>query len=305
MYTMNHNLLIYYALSFTAVVKAGGFSSAAKNSGVSKAQLSRHVSALETLLGIQLLHRTTRSMILTEQGQQFFIACEAIEESCVEAVNHLKHNFSTMSGTLKITAPIDFGIQFLPPIIHEFSQQYPNMNVILSLSNTNEKLAEGNYDLSLRIANRLPDSNLHMITIMEFKRIICASPNYFNDKDKPKQLTELKSHHCITSVNRKMDNINPQWQFHIDGNESNLKLNKFIEVDSLYAQLKLIKLGAGIGRMPNYFIRNELLTGELIELFSTIEKPNSYVYLLYPDTMVLPKKTRLFIDFIKNWDFNA
>ena len=82
-------------------------------------------------------------------------------------------------------------------------------------------------------------------------------------------------------------------------------MEKFIEVDSLFAQLELIKLGTGIGRMPNYFIQKELMTGELIELFPAIEKPNSYVYLLYPDTMVLPKKTRIFIDFIKGWDFNA
>lgn len=297
---MNYNSLIYYALSFTAVVKAGGYSNAAKLSQISKAQLSRHVSALEALLGIQLLHRTTRSITLTEQGKQFFEACELIEQNCFDAVNHLKHDFKSMQGTLKITAPIDFGIQFLPPIIDEFSKQYPNMNVILSLSNVNEDLAEKNYDLAIRIANQLPDSNLHMRTMMEFKRIICASPDYFKNKNQPKTLDELKKYLCITSVNRNRNHIYPQWQFNIKGKVVNHKLDKFIEVDSLFAQLKLIQLGTGIGRMPDYLIKNEIQSGELIELFSDIEKPNSYVYLLYPDTMVLPKKTMIFIDFIKS-----
>lgn len=295
---MNHNLLIYYALSFSAVVKARSFSQAAKNTGISKAQLSRHVSALEGLLGIQLLHRTTRSIALTEQGKNFFISCEKIEEICSEATNDLNHDFSQMRGTLKITAPIDFGIQFLPPIVHEFSKQYPNINVILSLSNINENLAEQTYDLAIRIANQLPDSNLRMRTLFKFKRLFCAAPHYFNDKVQPTHPSELKDYHCITSVNRNPNNIHPQWQFYINKKNVNYRLEKFIEIDSLYAQLELIKCGTGIGRMPNYLIKKEIDSGELIELFQDIEKPDSYVYLLYPDALVLPKKTRIFIDFI-------
>ena len=79
----------------------------------------------------------------------------------------------------------------------------------------------------------------------------------------------------------------------------NLKLEKFIEVDSLFAQLELIKLGTGIGRLPDYFIKNDLQKGKLIELFPHIEKPTTSVYVLYPDTPNLAKKTRAFIDFIK------
>jgi DNA-binding transcriptional LysR family regulator len=161
--------MINYALSFIAVVKAGSFSIAAKNIGASKAQLSRHVSRLEKQLGLQLLHRTTRSMLLTEHGRQFYASCQAIEENYNEAVNTLKHDFSNMQGTLRITAPIDFGIEFLPPIIHQFTKIYNNMNVVLSLSNKNEDLLEQNHDLAIRIANKLPDSNLRMRTIMEFK----------------------------------------------------------------------------------------------------------------------------------------
>lgn len=296
---MNNNSLIYYALSFAAVVKMGGFSNAAKKTGVSKAQLSRHVSALEALLGIQLLHRTTRSMTLTEQGKQFFISCEAIEEHCEEAVNSLKHDFANMHGTLKVTAPIDFGMQFLPPIIDKFSKDYPHMNVTLSLSNSNENLTENAYDLAIRIANRLPDSNLRMRVILQFKRLICASPNYFKNKKEPEHIDELKHYHCITSVNRNPNILYPQWQFQINNKMLNLKLERFIEVDSLFAQLELIKLGTGVGRMPDYFIAQEIQKGELIELFPQISKPDTYVYLLYPDTQTLAQKTRIFIDYLK------
>lgn len=294
-----NNLLIYYALSFSNVVKAGGFSNAAKKSGSSKAQLSRHVSALENLLGIKLLHRTTRSMTLTEYGEQLLAACEGLEEGYFEAINDLKQDFKSLQGTLKITAPIDFGIQFLPSIIHEFSKQHPSMNVVLSLSNINENLAEQNHDVAIRIANKLPDSNLRMCTMLEFKRIICVSPHYLKNNPKPHDLNDLKNHTCITSVNRNMNIIYPQWQFQVGQKIINLKLEKFIEVDSLFAQLELIKLGTGIGRLPDYFIKNELKKGKLIELFPHTEKPTTYIYLLYPNTRILPKKTRVFIDFIK------
>src|SRR5688572_11035204 len=264
------NCMINYSLSFVAVVKAGSFSVAAKNIGASKAQLSRHVSRLEKLLGIKLLHRTTRSVTLTEHGKQFYISCLGVEEQYHNAVNTLKHDFSALRGTLKITAPIDFGIDFLPPIIHEFNKNYPNINVVLALSNTYEDLIENHYDLAIRIANKLPDSNLRMRTIMEFKQLICASPNYLKNNKKPKDPTDLKHHRCITALNQNRTTLKPQWQFYEKKKIKNYPLDKVMELDSLAARLKLIHLGTGIGRMPDYYIQQELKTGKLIELFRNI-----------------------------------
>ena len=144
--------MIQYALSFVTVVKAGGFSNAAKITGLSKSQLSRHVRQLETMLGIQLLYRTTRSLALTESGEQFFLSCREIEESYEEAVDHLKQDFKALRGTLRMTAPISFGSEFLPQLIYQFTQKYPNIKIILSLTSSTENLIEKNFDLSLRIA---------------------------------------------------------------------------------------------------------------------------------------------------------
>src|SRR5215216_2535247 len=105
----NEDAMIPNALSFVAVVKAGSFSAAAQLLGVSKAQLSRHVSQLEASLGIQLLYRTTRSITLTDSGEQFFLSCRDIEESFEEAVDNLNQNFKALRGTLRITSTISFG----------------------------------------------------------------------------------------------------------------------------------------------------------------------------------------------------
>lgn len=291
--------MIEYALSFVAVVNAGTFSAAAKNADVSKACLSRHVSQLETILGIQLLHRTTRSIVLTEAGKRFYDACQVIQENYQEAIHTITHDLHTMEGKLRITAPIDFGTRFLPGIIDEFSRLYPHMNVVLTLSNEKEMLVENNYDIAIRIANQLPDSNLRMSTLFSFKQLLCATPSYLKEHGRPDTIESLREHRCITSVNRNKNVINPQWKFSINKKIVNCVLRHYLEIDSLVAQLDLIKRGAGIGRIPDYLIKGMIKSGELIQVLSSVDTPDFYVYLLYPDTDILPHKTRVLVDFVK------
>ena len=291
--------MINLALSFVAVVKAKSFSKAAKEINISKAQLSRQVKQLETELGIQLIHRTNREIVLTESGELFFASCHGIEESYADAVCQIKENFKLTRGTLRITAPIDFGIKFLPKIMHEFGKHYPNINIVLSLSNVNEDMIENNFDIAIRIANALPDSNLRMRTLKEFQRVICASSQYFKNHDIPKKIADLNQHRCITSLNRNSNIIKPQWQFYKNGKLTNYTLNNVIEVDSLEAQIELLTLGSGIGRIPNYLIQNKLDSGKFVEVLPQIKKPKSYIYLLYPNQKVLPAKTQVFLDFLK------
>lgn len=291
--------MINYALSYIAVVNAAGYTQAAKQSGISKAKLSRHVKELEKLLGIQLLHRTTRTFALTEQGKQFYESCQGIEEVFENAVENLKRDFTSMKGMLRITAPTDFGAKFLAPVISDFCKEYPLMNVNLSLTNISENLVEQQYDLAIRIANKLPDSSLRMITLMQFKRVIVCSPSYLKNHQELTTLDDLKNHLCATITNRNINAIKPSWAF-LEGKKLvNYPLEHTIEVDSYPLQQELIESGICIGRLPSYQIANELKSGKLIELLPDVEKPTTYVYLLYPDAIIIPHKTRAFIDLIK------
>lgn len=272
--------------------------------GISKAQLSRHVSKLETMLGIQLLYRTTRSLSLTESGEQFFLSCSEIEERYEEAIDHLKQDFQSLKGTIRLTAPISFGSELLPLIIHEFTQKYPNIKIVLSLTSSTEDLIEKNFDLALRVAPSLPDSTLRMRTIMLLELILCAAPAYFTGKAYPQKIEDLKEHQYITSINRSLGLSRVHWDFY-----QNQKVIKFtpdskIEADSLRAQIHLISLGAGIGRVPSIFIRKELEEGTLIKVLPTIKQPQLYAYLLYSNRKSVPKKLQIFIDFIKNYNLD-
>jgi DNA-binding transcriptional LysR family regulator len=291
--------MIHLALSFVAVVNAGSFSKAAKTIGVSKAQLSRHVNQLETALGIQLLYRTTRSIALTESGEQFFLNCRDIEERYEEAIDQLKQEFHAIKGTLTITAPISYGSEYLPELIYQFTQHYPNIKIILSLTNTAEDLVEKNFDLSIRIAPYLSDSNLRMRIISTLEMILCASPSYLEKHGTPTTLKELKNHRCVSGINRDMRFSTNPWPVYNKNKKILFVPNSYIEVDGFRAQTNLVTLGAGIGRLPSLFVDHELKSGLLKQVLPTISHPPYYVYLLYTNRKNTPKKLQLFLEFIK------
>ncbi|MBA3536523.1 MAG: LysR family transcriptional regulator [Tatlockia sp.] len=296
--------MINNAISFVAVVKAGSFSKAATILGVSKSQLSRHVNQLETTLGIQLLYRTTRSIALTESGQSFFQSCQEIEENYMAAIDELKQEFKAIKGTLRITAPISFGSEFLPKVLYQFSQIYPNIKIVLSLSSTNENLVEKNFDLSFRIAAKLPDSSLKMRVISKLDMVFVAAPAYLANIPLPISMDELKNLNCTSPVCRAVGQTGQTtftWSYYDENN----KLEKFsphanFEVDGLRAQIHFLLLGSGVGRVPELFVRKELEEGRLIQLLPTLKQPPLYVYLLYPNRKNLPKKVASFIEFIKD-----
>ncbi len=292
--------MIRNALSFTAVIKAGSFSKASKVIGLSKAQLSRHVSELEKQLGIQLLYRTTRKLLLTESGRIFFESCLEIEKSYDMALDKVTKDNTLIKGPLRITAPISFGSELLLKIINNFVKKYPNINITLSLNSVTEDLIENNYDIALRVASALPNSNLRMKVIHHFDMVLCASPDYFKNISHPNELEELKYFKFITPVNRNNEVKNIKWPFIINEKIVNYSPNSLIQVDSLRMQIELVLLGAGIGRAPRFMIKNELEENKLVEILAHIKQPKYHLYLLYPNRKHLPKKTKVFIDFLAN-----
>lgn len=289
--------MIKQSLSFVAVVQAGSYSAAAKKSGVSKAQLSRHIIQLEESLGIALLYRTTRVLSLTHSGEAYFKSCLAIQEDYNDAVDNLKQTFNSIKGTLRITAPIAFGSEKLTLLFQAFSKLYPNIKLIVSFSSFSENLITDNYDLAIRIASRLPDSDLKVRKLLSFKTLLCASPEFINEQKMTGSIDDLETLPCITSVNR-THNLNLVWPFFVKGELKNLKINSVIEIDGQRSQILLAKTGMGIVRVFNSFVEDEIKRGELIEVYTAFSQPEMHAYLLYPNRKRLPKKIELFKAFL-------
>ena len=178
------------------------------------------------------------------------------------------------------------------------------MNIKLSLTNLNENLTEGQYDLAIRVTNKLPDSNLRMVKLMQFERRICASPAYLKNHPMPKNPADLKNHLCVSIMNQSLNTVKPSWLLYEGKNLVNYPLEKYIEVDSYALQKQLAESGTCVARLPSYYINKELQSGKLVELFPHIKKPAVYAYLLYPDTILVPHKTRVFIDMLKQYFHN-
>ncbi len=290
--------MIRYILSFIEVVKASSFSKAAVNSGISKAQLSRHVRKLEDELGIQLIHRTTRTFKLTESGAKFFEKCAYIHEEFLHAINNLENNYKALAGTVRITAPITWGSEIVLPLLNEFMRENPNIKLIYSLSDKCENLVDEDFDIALRVAKSLPDSNLQMRALLTYHYVVCASPEYLNDDVNPKSPQELKYHRCITTINREPAAISPRWEFIHNNKEIYAPVNSICSTNNIEVQIRLALAGAGIARVPYNLVRKYIESGELKQLFGDIPSPKYSLYLLYPQRASLPQKTRTLIDFL-------
>jgi DNA-binding transcriptional LysR family regulator len=295
--------MIQNVLSFVAVAKAKSFSNAAKALRVSKAQLSRHIKQLEESLNIQLIYRTTRTFRLTESGEQLLSSCQDLDEIYQDAIDSLKKGFDTTQGVLRLTAPISFGSEILPALIHEFTQQYPHIKIVLSLSSTTEDLIDKKFDLAFRAAPALPDSSMRMCKMMELEMILCAAPHYLATQKIPKKLEDLQNFKCITSVNHQINTTKIYWPCYVNKKLINFSPNNVIEIDGLRAQIQLLLLGTGIGRIPQLFVQNELSEGKLIEVLPAIKQRSNYIYLLYPNKKNLPKKIAVFIEYAR-WFFD-
>jgi DNA-binding transcriptional LysR family regulator len=285
-------------LSFVAVVKSGGYSAAAKETGVSKALLSRHVAQLELHLGHTLLYRTTRTLSLTEIGQSFYAQAVLVEESYNNALSSVD---SDISGNLRITTAISLGSEILPEIIHQFTKRYPKIKVSLSLSSVAEDIVEQRFDVGIRVAYNLPDSMLKMKPLFSFEMKMCAAASYLAEHAAPADLTDLNQHQCITSVLRNNDQQSVSWSFIKNKKIVKQNIKPHIQVDSIRAQLELVRLGSGIGRLPAKFIGSLLTKNELVEILSCTPPLPLNVFALYPNVQFVPKKTRCFLDFMTQY----
>lgn len=291
--------MLKQALSFVAVAKEKSYTQASVLTGISKAQLSRHVQQLENALGLTLLHRTTRRLTLTEEGEEFFEACQSVQEAYQEAIDNLKQHNKSLKGTLRITAPITFGSEKLSPIIKKFNLEYPHIKLIISFSSATEDLIDKHYDLAIRIAPSLPDSDLKVRKLLEFESILCASPDFIKKNKVPKLLNDLQTYPCICSVNRAMKTT-AQWPFKIKNKTQFIPINPVIEIDTQRAQIELAKQGIGIARVIKSFIEKELEEKKLIEVLQAFKQPKLIVYLLYPNRTYQSKKVQIFKNFLLN-----
>src|SRR5690348_6098154 len=281
--------------SFVAVVEAGSFVGAADALGLSKAAVSRHVGELEQRLGTRLLHRTTRRLSLTDDGQLFFTRAKEMLAAIDEAESEISSRSGEPSGLLRINAPLTFGVLHLAPLWGRFAQLYPKVSLDIELSDRVVDLVEEGYDLAVRITN-LPSSQLVSRQLASTRMVACASPQYLALHGTPAHPDELAWHEVISySYFAARD----EWSFIAPDNSSvTVRTHARIHANNGDTCRAAALDHQGVILQPDFIVADDLRRGALDELLPNYRAMTLGIHAVYPSRKHLPIKTRRLVDFL-------
>ena len=181
---------------FAQVIEQGNLTAAAKHIGLSRAVVSYHIKKLESQLGVKLMNRSTRSISLTEAGAEYYQSCRIIAEQATTANQQIENLKNEPEGLLKITCPVNVGMQIVVPALSEFRRLYPKIELDIMLSDEVVNIMQEGIDLAIRGAP-LPDSGLQASKLSTLPTCLCGSPNYFKKHGRPLTPSDLEQHDWV------------------------------------------------------------------------------------------------------------
>jgi len=276
-----------------AVVEAGSLSAAARRLGTPLSTVSRKVSELEAHLKTRLLIRSSRQLTLTDAGRSYVAACRRILDELGEAERAASGEYSAPKGGLVLTAPIVFGRLHVLPIVVEFLNAYPDIDIRMVLADRVVHLLDDHIDLAVRIGE-LPDSSLVAIKVGVIRRVVCGSPAYFAEHGTPKTADALAAHQCITFEGL----MSPEdWTFKVGKSDRSVAIRSRLVVNTAEAAIDAAISGLGITRVLSYQVAHAQRAGLLELVLEEFEPAPSPVSLIYAAQGLLPLKLRAFLDF--------
>ncbi len=281
--------------AFVRIVEAGSISAAADRMDVAKSVVSRRLKELEEHLGVELFHRTTRQMNLTDSGRVFYQQSVRILADILEAEHATSQFHGTLKGNLKVAVPHSFGLMHLGPAITEFLQTHPDIEFDLDFDDRQVDLLAEGFDLAIRIAS-LPDSSLIARRLAPIQAVMCASPAYLERMGTPQTPEELSEHRCLVY---NLVSHSDHWLIYDAAGEliktriipclraSNGEFLRDAAVD-----------GMGIVLLPAFIVYRELERGALTPLLTGYHYGQLAAYAIYPQTRYLSQRVRVFVDFL-------
>lgn len=280
--------------TFNAVVETGSFVAAAELLQLSKAAVSRHVVELEKRLGIRLLHRTTRRLSLTSEGQVFYARGKEVLAELAAVETEVTARRESVSGLLRINVPFTFGIAHLAPLWGLFREQHPQVTLDVTLSDRVVDLVEEGYDLAIRIA-ALETSSLVSRRLTTTRMTLCASPEYLRRHGTPRHPSELAGHQVIA-----YSYLATRDDWHFDGPEGRVVVTTrpWMRTNNGETCRAAALAHQGVILQPGFVVDAELAAGRLVELLPEYRSTEIGIYAVYPSRKHLSAKVRVLIDFL-------
>lgn len=280
--------------SFIAVVNVGSFVGAADALGLSKAAVSRHVTDLEAQLGVRLLHRTTRRLSLTDEGQRFHARATELLALAGELESEASAGSGEAAGVLRINAPLTFGNLHLAPLWPGFLAANPKVALDITLNDRVVDLVDEGYDVAVRITN-LPSSQLVSRRLASTRVVLCASPAYLAARGKPSHPRELSGHEVISYA---YWTGGDDWRFTGADGEARVRVQPRIHTNSGDTCRIAALRGQGVVLQPDFLVGDDLRRGDLIELLPGWRSLELGIHAVYASRKHLPMKTRRLVDFL-------
>lgn len=280
---------------FAQVVEQGNLTAAARHIGLSRAVVSYHIKKLESQIGVKLLNRTTRAIALTEAGTEYYQSCRIIAEQAALANQQMENLKNEPEGLLKITCPVNAGLQMLVPALNDFHRLYPKIELDVMLTDEVVNIMKEGIDLAIRGAP-LPDSGLQASKLSTLPTCLCGSPSYFKKHGRPTTPTELEQHawviYKLTSGAIELSKGGRSYSVAVKGG---------ISTNNAAARTAFVEGGHGLGRIPLYDARPKIQAGLLELVLDDYQLDNIEIYGVFPPGSAGSKKLRLLIDFLKDY----
>jgi DNA-binding transcriptional LysR family regulator len=267
---------------FVSVAEYGSYTKAAKAASLPKSTVSRQVARLEKELNAPLLHRSTRAISLTDEGQRLFERARLALIDLRASVTEFHERQTRVTGTVRISATAAFGQRVVAPVLCGLMRREPELRIDLQLSDARSDIIQSGIDLAVRMG-ALPDSDLRARRLCTVARVLCASPEYLRGKGMPSEPNDLTRHSCIVTAPGLT-----RWTF---ASGRDVVVNWRLSVGSVLLAHDVALAGQGVALLPNFIAEKDLAKGRLIQVLPEFPLPDAVVAAVYPNDRVPAKAT--------------
>lgn len=285
--------------TFATVVSAGSISAAALRLGCGKSVVSRQLARLEADLGTRLIQRTTRTLTLTEVGKTVLTQAQHIEQALRNVADISGQAQQMVRGPLRIACPRPLGQRHLVPMITEFTQLHPDVEITLLVEDRLTDLVAEQIDVAIRVA-QLDDSSLVATQLATNPRVLVAAPGYLARAGTPSTPADLRQHACVLWTRHQR--VYNEWTFtNVHGETEQVRVRGPVHINDGMALAASVCSGAGVAILDRALVQQELASGELVPLLTDYRlPPGPSIHAVYPARQWLPLNTTTFVAFIKH-----
>jgi len=282
--------------AFVCIVECGSISAGARRLRISQPALSRQLRTLEELCGTALLRRDTHRMSVTETGQRLLADATAMLAHAEEADRRLRDDYTTLSGHLRLFATVDLGQWVVTPLVSQFLQANPKVTATLALSNRPLQTIQEGCDVGI-LPGKITDESVIARPAGMITLLLAAAPALVNRRPPAKALADLKSWPWISVTGSQFWSAREITLVGRDGVEQTLRISPVLISEGVTSVREAVRDGLGVALLPDWLIKDELDSGELVQVLPKWKAKDLPIHVVYAGQRVLPTRVSAFIDF--------